>query len=54
MDRMSAEGKRRRDAEIARRSPRANHNAIDAAVGMSRSGVRMALRRLGLGEGGKA
>jgi DNA invertase Pin-like site-specific DNA recombinase len=43
------------DAEIARRSAEdQSQYAIAAAVGMSRSGVRMALRRLGLGRGGRA
>jgi DNA-binding CsgD family transcriptional regulator len=42
------------DAEIARRSAEGQSQyAIAAAVGMSRSGVRMALRRLGLGQGGR-
>ena len=42
------------DAEIARRSAEGQSQyAIAAAVGMSRSGVRMALQRLGLGHGGR-
>jgi DNA invertase Pin-like site-specific DNA recombinase len=41
------------DAEITRRWHEGQSQyAIAAAVGMSRSGVRMAIRRLGLGQGG--
>jgi DNA-binding CsgD family transcriptional regulator len=43
------------DAEITRRSAEGQSQyAIATAVGMSRSGVRMAIRRLRLGQGGKA
>jgi DNA-binding CsgD family transcriptional regulator len=41
------------DAEITKRWQKGQSQyAIAAAVGMSRSGVRMAIRRLGLGQGG--
>jgi DNA-binding CsgD family transcriptional regulator len=43
------------DAEIARRSAEGQSQyAIASAVGMSRSGALMAMRRLGRGQGGGA